>query len=178
VYEAVYLGIINMAGALVAILLLDKVGRRPMMITGTIGCVLTLIGMGWFFRTGSAFEHANASIALGPIMAYLLFFEDQPGTDLLAHDFGDLPPAVPLQGHGRCHLGELDVQLPVLLLLPDDDQEYLQGGDLLALRGVRRGCGRVLRLELPETKDRSLENIEHQVRGDDGASAAGRAEAA
>lgn len=75
VYEAVYLGIINMVGAIVALLLLDKVGRRPLMIIGTSGDVLTLIGLGWFFHMSSAFQHANTSIALGLIMAYLLFFE-------------------------------------------------------------------------------------------------------
>jgi FtsH-binding integral membrane protein len=45
------------------------------MITGTTGNVLTLIALGWFFHMSSAFQHANPGIALGLIMAYLLFFE-------------------------------------------------------------------------------------------------------
>jgi MFS family permease len=63
VYEAVFLGIINMVGACVALLLLDKVGRRPLMIVGTTGNVLTLISLGWFFHMSDAFQHANPSIA-------------------------------------------------------------------------------------------------------------------
>jgi hypothetical protein len=75
VYEAVYLGIINMAGAGIAMLVLDKLGRRLPMIAGTAGCVLGHIGLGWFFHTSAAFQHANASIALALVMWYLLCSE-------------------------------------------------------------------------------------------------------
>jgi Sugar (and other) transporter len=50
------LGIINMAGAFVAMMLLDKTGRRPLMITGTTGNVLTLIGL-----AGSSMRAAPSS---------------------------------------------------------------------------------------------------------------------
>jgi sugar porter (SP) family MFS transporter len=76
VAQAVYLGIINWVGAGVALILVDRVGRRPMLLVGTTGCCLSLIVLGIFFHEGSSFQHHNATgLGLAPIMAYLFFFE-------------------------------------------------------------------------------------------------------
>ncbi|HZE15884.1 MAG TPA: sugar porter family MFS transporter, partial [Mycobacterium sp.] len=74
--RAVYLGIINWAAAAIALLMLDFVGRRKMLLVGTVGCGLSLVAVGWFFHEGTAWQHAHAGIAgLAPIMGYLFFFE-------------------------------------------------------------------------------------------------------
>ncbi len=74
--RAVYLGIINWAAAGVALLLLDFVGRRVLLLIGTAGSTLSLVAIGFYFHEGSAFQHANTGLAgLAPVMAYLFFFE-------------------------------------------------------------------------------------------------------
>lgn len=76
VAQAVYLGLINWIGATVAMFMVDRVGRRPMLLVGTAGCALSLTALGFFFHQGSAFEHQNAGpMGLASIMAYLFFFE-------------------------------------------------------------------------------------------------------
>lgn len=109
------------------------------MITGTIGDVLTLIGLGWFFHTSTAFQHANPSIALALIMAYLLFFEISLGPIFWVMIAEIYPLRSRGEGHGCRHDGQLDVQLPHLLLLPHHDQRHHQGWHVLAIRVLRRG---------------------------------------
>lgn len=73
--RTVYLGVINWVFAGVALLLLDRVGRRPMLLTGTSGMVIGLGVLGWYFHTGTSFQSHHAWIALASIMFYLAAFE-------------------------------------------------------------------------------------------------------
>lgn len=75
VYEAISLGVVNFVFAVVAVLLLDWVGRKQLLVAGSIGMALSLGALGWYFSTGSAFQHSNATVGLGCILAFLAFFE-------------------------------------------------------------------------------------------------------
>jgi sugar porter (SP) family MFS transporter len=167
VYEAVYLGIINMVGAMLAMTLLDKFGRRPLMITGTGGCVLTLIGMGWFFHTTSAFQHANPSIALALIMAYLLFFEISLGPVFWVM----IAEIYPLRSRAKAMAAATMVNWTFNFLV---SYFFLQMTTSISKAGtfwLYAGFGVVAVAffvwKLPETKERSLEDIERQVHGGD-----------
>ena len=166
VYEAVYLGIINMAGALAALLLLDKVGRRPLMITGTSGNVLTLIGLGWFFHTSSAYQHANPSIALGLIMAYLLFFELSLGPIFWVM----IAEIYPLRSRAKAMAAATMVNWTFNFLISyfflQMTQDITKAGTFWLYAGFGVAAVAFFAWKLPETKDRSLEDIERQVRGE------------
>ena len=165
VYEAVYLGIINMAGALAALLLLDKVGRRPLMITGTSGNVLTLIGLGWFFHTSSAYQHANPSIALGLIMAYLLFFELSLGPIFWVM----IAEIYPLRSRAKAMAAATMVNWTFNFLISyfflQMTQDITKAGTFWLYAGFGVAAVAFFAWKLPETKDRSLEDIERQVHG-------------
>jgi sugar porter (SP) family MFS transporter len=163
VYEAVYLGIINMAGAVVALLLLDKVGRRPLMIIGTSGDVLTLIGLGWFFHTGSSFQHANPSIALGLIMAYLLFFEISLGPIFWVM----IAEIYPLRSRAKAMAAATMVNWTFNFLISyfflQMTNDISRAGTFWLYAGFGVAAVAFFCWKLPETKDRSLEDIERQV---------------
>jgi sugar porter (SP) family MFS transporter len=165
VYEAVYLGIINMAGAIVALLLLDKVGRRPLMITGTSGDVLTLIGLGWFFHMGSAFQHANPSIALGLIMVYLLFFEISLGPIFWVM----IAEIYPLRSRAKAMAAATMVNWTFNFLISyfflQMTNDISRAGTFWLYAGFGLAAVAFFAWKLPETKDRSLEDIERQVGG-------------
>ena len=46
---AVIVGVVNVLATIVAIVLVDRVGRRPLLMFGTIGCLLTLTATGILF---------------------------------------------------------------------------------------------------------------------------------
>ncbi|MGH2940961.1 MAG: MFS transporter [Solirubrobacterales bacterium] len=60
-------------GSVLAILLLDKVGRRPLLIVGTIGCVISLVVLGIFFAS-STLKHDFSGLALICLIVYIASF--------------------------------------------------------------------------------------------------------
>jgi SP family sugar:H+ symporter-like MFS transporter len=55
-------GTVNIGSTLVAIALIDKLGRRPLLIFGSVGMAITLAALAWLF--GSAALDANGQLAL------------------------------------------------------------------------------------------------------------------
>ncbi len=68
--QALSVGITNVIFTIVAILILDKVGRRPLLIVGTIGCVIALTALGVFFAS-STLKHDAPGIALVCLIVYI-----------------------------------------------------------------------------------------------------------
>ena len=73
--QAVFIGLVNFVFAVVAVFLLDRVGRRAPLLIGTAGSVIGLIVLGWYFDMGTKFQHANPWIALAAMMFYIAMFE-------------------------------------------------------------------------------------------------------
>ncbi len=71
--QALSVGITNVIFTIVAILLLDRVGRRPLLIVGTAGCVVSLAMLGVFFASGSL-QHSASWLALVCLIAYIASF--------------------------------------------------------------------------------------------------------
>lgn len=80
--QAVYVGLVNLVFTVVAILLIDRLGRRPLLMGGTAGIALSMGLMAWGFRGAQVNEGlvllgtlafvASFAVSLGPIMWVLL----------------------------------------------------------------------------------------------------------
>jgi SP family galactose:H+ symporter-like MFS transporter len=66
-------GIVNVLMTIVAMRLIDRIGRRPLLLAGIGGMVATLFLLGWAFRSASA-TGALAWIAVVSIMVYVASF--------------------------------------------------------------------------------------------------------
>jgi sugar porter (SP) family MFS transporter len=71
--QALSVGITNVIFTVVAILILDRVGRRPLLIVGTIGCIVALAALGAFFAN-STLKHDAPGIALVCLIVYIASF--------------------------------------------------------------------------------------------------------
>ncbi len=71
--QALSVGITNVVFTIVAILLLDRVGRRVLLIGGTTGCILSL-GMLGVFYTSSSLQHSASWLALVCLIVYIASF--------------------------------------------------------------------------------------------------------
>ena len=80
--QAVYVGLVNLVFTVIAMLLIDRLGRRPLLMMGTAGIALSMGLLAWGFR-GAGMEPAlvligvlafvaSFAVSLGPIMWVLL----------------------------------------------------------------------------------------------------------
>ncbi len=67
--QAVWVGVINVAFTIVAMLLIDRVGRRPLMIAGLAGVVVSMGLAGWGFHQATYRLDAPALTQLEPAVA-------------------------------------------------------------------------------------------------------------
>src|SRR5579875_2400343 len=163
--EAVYLGIINWVGAGVALLIVDRVGRRPMLLIGTIGCCLSLIVLGFFFLEGTGFEHRHAGImGLGPVMAYLLFFEIGLGPMfwlLIAEIF---PLRIKPKAMAAATVANWLFNFLISYFFLDLTKSIGKDWTFWLYAGFAACAVAFFFLRVPETRGRSLEEIERAVR--------------
>lgn len=71
--KALSIGLTNVVFTVAAILLVDRVGRRPLLLGGTAGLVVALFLLGLFFLTGW-FQHHVPELALGALLLYIASF--------------------------------------------------------------------------------------------------------
>ena len=71
--QALSVGITNVIFTIVAIVLLDRVGRRLLLIVGTAGCILSLALLGVFFSS-SGLQHNDSWLALVCLIVYIASF--------------------------------------------------------------------------------------------------------
>jgi MFS family permease len=112
VYEAISLGIVNFVFAALAALLVDWAGRKKLLSVGSVGMVVSLAALGWYFSTSTGFRTAT------PSSAWAVCWRSWPSSNsasdrVLADDLRAVPAAHPVQGHGHGHHGQLDLQLPL-----------------------------------------------------------------
>jgi sugar porter (SP) family MFS transporter len=71
--RTVFIGLTNVLFTVVAILLLDRVGRKPLLLVGTLGLVVSLAALGVFFEVSWLQQHASL-MALGALLVYIASF--------------------------------------------------------------------------------------------------------
>lgn len=178
VYEAISLGAVNFIAALGAALLLDRVGRRPMLIAGTAAMVVFLGALGWYFSTGTTFEHQQAWIGLTCILGFLAGFEISLGPVFWLMISELYPLRVRSKAMAVATMCNWTFNFLVSYFFLTMTQDI--GQDLtfwvfgfFALSALAFSVVRV-----PETRDRSLEEIEQELGGDAVSEAGSPAEAA
>jgi MFS transporter, SP family, arabinose:H+ symporter len=50
--QAVVVGIANLVATFIGLSIIDKIGRKPLLLIGAVGCMISLLGVAWVFHTG------------------------------------------------------------------------------------------------------------------------------
>jgi MFS family permease len=169
--QALSVGITNVIFTVVAIIVLDRVGRRPLLITGTIGCIVSLGALGAFFAGGALQRHVPW-LALVSLIVYIASFAVGLG---------------PVFWLMISEIFPLRVRSPAMSVstVANWSSNFLVSTFFLSLVGAitRQGTFWLYAgfgvlalvffvLRLPETKDRSLEEIAQELSSDSGRQAA------
>ena len=142
--QTVFIGLTNVVFTLVAVLLLDRFGRRVFLLLGTVGLIVSLVVLGVFSRLA---WRAPCRSRSGTDRADRLHRElrDRTGPGLLADDLRDLPAASAKPCDGVLHDHELGVQLPGLVHLPLRGGRARKDRNVSALRHPRSDRTALLR---------------------------------
>ncbi len=127
-------GAVNVGMTIVAISLLDKVGRRPLLLTGTAGMAVGHDDHGAQLP-GRRAPARRAGDRRGPRPAHLhRVVRDRPRPGLLAADRRDLPAEYPRRRDERRVHGELGGELRGHDLVPDPAQRHRRRRRVLPVR--------------------------------------------
>ncbi len=159
------IGIVNVLMTVVAILIIDRVGRKPLLLVGIAGMTVSLVILGWAFLT-SSFAGIISWITLGALMLYIASFAVSFGPLLWVM----LPEIFPLKvrgaGTGVSALSNWGANfivaqafLPLVALIGRPAVFWIIAG-ICVVSAV------FVYFVVPETKGRSLEEIEEDLRGE------------
>ena len=109
------IGSVNVFMTVVALWLIDRIGRRPLMIGGLIGMTAALAVLGFSFFGSS---EAIGAAALGGLIVYVAFFAVSLGPCAWLIISEIYPARHPRPGHGDSNLRKLGLQLHRLSHLP------------------------------------------------------------
>lgn len=165
--QALSVGITNVVFTIVAILVLDRVGRRPLLIVGTTGCILMLGVLGAFFA--SPWLQSNASwIALAALIVYIASYAVGLGPVFWLMISEIFPLRVKSAAMSTSTIANWGSNFAVSTFFLSLTGAITKEGTfwLYGAFGIGALCFFIVRL--PETKDRSLEEISSDPAGGDG----------
>ncbi|MFC7343635.1 sugar porter family MFS transporter [Saccharopolyspora griseoalba] len=163
ILSSVGIGAANMIFTMLALLLIDKVGRRPLLLGGTAVVVAVLFGLGALYLLPSV--HGLGLLLTAGLMLYEAAFAASLGLAIWLINSEVFPTAVrgKAAGVGTVTHWGLDflISISVLTLI-----NALTATGLFWIYGLFGLVGLVyLYRNLPETKNRTLEDIESSLRG-------------
>jgi MFS transporter, SP family, arabinose:H+ symporter len=162
--QSVLVGLVNVGMTFVAIWLIDRLGRKPLLVIGLVGATLSLLTISWAFHAhgslgvDSHVSHANVvlvaiityvasfAISLGPVM-WVMLSEIFPNEERAA--------AISVVGFWNSL-----VSASVTLIFPTELATWGPAGTFLAY-GLLGAAGLLFVVMLaPETKGKTLEELE------------------
>jgi sugar porter (SP) family MFS transporter len=166
--QAVLVGIVNLVFTVLAILLIDKLGRRPLLLAGLTviaACMLLLaygFGSATYSATGELLE-INATLILIGILGFVAGFAFSLGPVMWVL-FSELFPNR-IRGVAISFVGLINsaVSFTVQLVFPWELENFGNSATFLVY-GLFAIVGLVIIFKiLPETKGRSLEDLEEEL---------------
>jgi sugar porter (SP) family MFS transporter len=160
--QSLYIGLTNVVFTIVAILLLDRLGRRFFLITGTACLTVALVGLGVFFASPSL-QHSVGWLALACLLFYIFGFAIGLGPVfwLMISEIFPLQMRGPAMAVCTMFNWGLNFAISYTFLTLTDVISKEGTFWLYAFFGV---CAVIFFLTVvPETKDRTLEEIQQDV---------------
>jgi MFS family permease len=164
--QSVYIGCTNVFFTIVAILLLDKLGRRFLLIFGTSVLTVALVGLGIFFKS-TTLQHSAGWLALVCLLVYIFGFAIGLGPVfwLMISEIFPLQMRGPAMAVCTMFNWGFNFLIAYTFLTLTDTLTKSGAFWLYAFFGV---CAVVFFVTMvPETKDRSLEEIQTEFGSED-----------
>jgi MFS transporter, SP family, arabinose:H+ symporter len=155
--QAALVGLVNLAFSVVAMAVIDRFGRRPLLVFGLVGIAVCMLLLAWAFSAG---DSANPRLILFAILGFVASFAVSLGPVMWVL-FSELFPNR-VRGVAISFVGLVNSATAFLVTLVFPWQlQALGSSTTFLIYGVLAvaGLAFVMRV-LPETKGRSLEELE------------------
>ncbi|UUT36589.1 sugar porter family MFS transporter [Microbacterium elymi] len=162
--QTVFVGVTNVVFTIVAVLLLDKVGRRMLLLIGTAGLTVAIVFLGVFFASPALQQHASY-LALVALLVYIASFAVGLGpvfwlmiSEIYPTGIRSKAMSVATVFNWAANFIVAGTFLTLISLISRQGTFFVFGG-----LGVLAFLFFVWRV--PETKDKSLEQIQDELVG-------------
>jgi hypothetical protein len=157
--QAVAIGATNLAFTLIAMSVIDKLGRKVLLLTGSVGMTLCLAGVAMIMGTGE-----NQHLLLWMLIGFIAFFAFSQGAVIWVYISEIFPTAVRARGQSVGSSTHWIMCTIITFLFPVIAQHskalpFVFFALMMALQFV------VVLLFFPETKGVSLEKMDERIAG-------------
>jgi sugar porter (SP) family MFS transporter len=164
--QTVFIGVTNVVFTIVAVLLLDKLGRRVFLIAGTIGVTISLVALGLFFQVPAVKAHAGW-LALASLIVYIASFAIGLGPVFWLMISEIYPLKIRSAAMATCTVANWGFNFLVSFTFLQLTSTAGKGGAFFTYAAIGILAVVFFAWKVPETKGRTLEQIESDLGAED-----------
>ena len=157
--QTVFVGITNVVFTIVAVLLLDRVGRRKLLLTGTVGTVLSLLLLGVYFSSATL-QHQAGYLALVALLIYIASVAVGLGPVFWLMISEIFPVGIRSKAMSVSTLANWAANFLVAATFLTLGSLITRQGTFFLYAGIAVVAFAFFLAKVPETKDRSLEQVQ------------------
>jgi SP family arabinose:H+ symporter-like MFS transporter len=156
--QAIAIGAMNLIFTLVGMSLIDRFGRKSLLLLGAVGCSTCLAGVAWIFNTNS---HQTALLPL--LLVYIAFFAVSQGAVIWVYLGEVFPTSVRAKGQGIGSASHWIVNVVIALTFPVLVLRFGQGTPFVFFAAATVLQLITVALFYPETKGHTLEELQRRL---------------
>lgn len=156
--QAIAIGATNLLFTLVGMSLIDKFGRKSLLVVGAIGTAICLAGVAWIF-----YSNSHQSALLGLLVAFIAFFALSQGLVVFVYIGEVFPNAVRAKGQGVGNASLSALNTTILFTFPILAHQFSQGTPFVFFAVATVVQLIVVSLFFPETKGQTLEQLQRKL---------------
>lgn len=156
--QAIAIGATNLIFTLVGMSLIDRFGRKSLLILGAIGTAVCLSGVAWIFATNS-----HQSALLGLLVAFIAFFALSQGLVVFVYIGEVFPNSVRSKGQGVGNASLSAINTAILFSFPVLAHAFSPQTPFIFFAAATVVQLIVVTLFYPETKGRTLEELQAKL---------------
>jgi sugar porter (SP) family MFS transporter len=165
VTQTVFVGVTNVVFTIVAVLLLDRVGRRVLLLIGTIGLTVSLAALGVYFLSPELQHHASY-LALVALLVYIASFAIGLGPVFWLMISEIYPTGVRSKAMSVSTMANWLANFIVAGTFLTMSSAITRQGTFFVYTGIGVIAFLFFMWKVPETKGRSLEQVQKELVGD------------